>query len=203
MHHKKHCFHQLKICYLTLYYKIQLLKTPRKWPFETFDGKRAAFSPFSDVFSTHQKANFNFLFTFTLSSTNALNLDQSKILSFALGLIGFPTIFQVYHFGQYTYTYILNSLPNKKILDWSKFKTFADNKINVAENLKFVLERVENTVGKGDNAGYHHFLLFLQCFQKPSLSGSLKVWIVWLRVKVYFYDYSAQYSFQATGCFQT
>ena len=38
---------------------------------------------------------------------------------------------------------------------------------------------VENTVGKGENAGYQHFLLFPQCFQKPTSLGSLKVGIVW------------------------
>ena len=40
-------------------------------------------------------------------------------------------------------------------------------------------DRAENIVGKGENAGYHHFLFFPQCFQKPSISGSLKVGIVW------------------------
>ena len=29
-------------------------------------------------------------------------------------------------------------------------------------------------MGIGENAGYHNFLLFPQCFQKPSFSGSLK-----------------------------
>ena len=52
-------------------------------------------------------------------------------------------------------------------------------KINVTEKLKFVLRRVENIVGKGENAGYQHFLLFPQCFQKVSLSGPFKVGIVW------------------------
>ena len=66
-----------------------------------------------------------------------------------------------------------------KVSDWSKLKGFADNKINVSETLKFVLQRVENIVGKGENAGYQHFLLFPQCFQKPSFSGSLKVRIMW------------------------
>ena len=37
-------------------------------------------------------------------------------------------------------------------------------------------DRVENTVGKGENAGYQHFLIFPQCFPKPSSLGSLKVW---------------------------
>ena len=46
------------------------------------------------------------------------------------------------------------SLPNDKILDQSKLKAFADNKINVTEKLKFVLGRVENIVGKEENAGY-------------------------------------------------
>ena len=45
-----------------------------------------------------------------------------------------------------------NSLPHEKILDWSKLKAFADDKIKVTEKLKFVLGKVENTVGKGENA---------------------------------------------------
>ena len=59
-----------------------------------------------------------------------------------------------------------NSLPNDKILDWSKLKAFADEKINVTEKLKFVLGRVESIVGKGENAGFQHFLLFPQMFSK-------------------------------------
>ena len=66
-----------------------------------------------------------------------------------------------------------------KLLDWSKLRVFADDEIELAEKLKFVLERVENIVEKGENAGYQHFLLFPQCFQKASILGSLKVGIVW------------------------
>ena len=33
----------------------------------------------------------------------------------------------------------INSLPNGKFLDWSKWKALADDKINVTQNLKFVL----------------------------------------------------------------
>ena len=58
----------------------------------------------------------------------------------------------------------LNSLPNDKILDWSKLIAFADNKTNVTEKLKFVLGRVENIVGKGENAGYQHLLPFSTMF---------------------------------------
>ena len=78
-----------------------------------------------------------------------------------------------------------NSLPNNEILDWSKLKAFADNKIDVNEQLKFSLGGLENIVGKGENAGYQHFHLFLQCFLKLSVSGSLKLGIVWYRVKVW------------------
>ena len=66
------------------------------------------------------------------------------------------------------------SLLNNKFLDWSKLKALADAKINMTEKLKFVLGRVENILGKGENAGYQHFLLF-SCFQQASWSGSSKV----------------------------
>ena len=41
------------------------------------------------------------------------------------------------------------------------------------------MEWLENIVGKGENAGYQHFLLFPQYFPKASHSGLLKVEIVW------------------------
>ena len=68
-----------------------------------------------------------------------------------------------------------NSIPNNKILDPSKLKAFADEKFKV---MKFILERVEN-VGKGENAGYQHFLLFPQCFLKPYSLWFSKFRIVW------------------------
>ena len=86
---------------------------------------------------------------------------------------------------------VLNSLPNDKILDWSKLKAFADEKINVNQKLKSVLAWVENFVGKEENAGYQHFLrkeenagyqhflLFPQRFRKAPFSGLLKPGIVW------------------------
>ena len=61
-----------------------------------------------------------------------------------------------------------NSLPKGKILDSTKLKAFADDKINVTQKLKFAVGRVENIVGKEENAGYQHFLLFPQCFQKAT-----------------------------------
>ena len=72
---------------------------------------------------------------------------------------------------------LINSLPSDKFLNLSKLKAFGDNKINVTEKLKIVCARVEIIVGKGENAGYHHFLVFPR-FSKASFSGSLKVGIV-------------------------
>ena len=74
--------------------------------------------------------------------------------------------------------YFFNSLPNDNILDWSKLRKFADDKLSFVEKLKLVLGRVENIVGRGENTGYQYFLLFPQCFQRASFSGSLKDRIV-------------------------
>ena len=46
--------------------------------------------------------------------------------------------------------------------------------MNFNEKLKLILGKVEN-MRKEENPGYQHFLLFPQCFQKPSLSGSFRV----------------------------
>ena len=65
----------------------------------------------------------------------------------------------------------INFLTNDKILDWSKLKAFVDK-------LKFVLGWVKHIVRKGENAGFQHFLLFPQCFQKAFFLWLLKVGIV-------------------------
>ena len=61
----------------------------------------------------------------------------------------------------------IKSLPNDKMIDWSKFKAFQTT-INVAKIAKFVFDRVENIAEKGENAGYQHIPLFPQCFTKAS-----------------------------------
>ena len=47
----------------------------------------------------------------------------------------------------------------------TKFKAFANDNFNIAKMMISLYDRVENTEGKGENAGYQHFLLFRQCFQ--------------------------------------
>ena len=49
----------------------------------------------------------------------------------------------------------------------------------------FVFDRVEIIVGTGENASYQHFLLFSHCFKKHSISGLLKIRIVWLRINMH------------------
>ena len=45
-------------------------------------------------------------------------------------------------------------------LDWTKLKAFADDLLNAGKIKISVFERFENIMGKGENAGYQHFLLF-------------------------------------------
>ena len=81
--------------------------------------------------------------------------------------------------------------PNVTLHQTTKFytcpnwKAFADDNLNVIQKSKFALGPVKSIMGKGENAGYQHFLLFQQCFQKASYIGSLKVRIEWKRVKFY------------------
>ena len=73
----------------------------------------------------------------------------------------------------------LNFSPDNKILDQSKLNAFADNNLKVIQMAEYVLDKIENIVGKEENAGYQHFLLFQQCFQKAISLGLLEVGIVW------------------------
>ena len=72
-----------------------------------------------------------------------------------------------------------NSLPNDEILALSKLKVFADNNLHRVQLMEFLFNRIENIMGKGENAGNQHFLLFPICFQNASSLRLLKVGIVW------------------------
>ena len=43
---------------------------------------------------------------------------------------------------------------------WSKLKVFADDEVDIDKMMISHFYSVENTTGKGENAGYQHFLLF-------------------------------------------
>ena len=66
------------------------------------------------------------------------------------------------------------SLPNDKILRFSKLKAYADDKIILTQKLKFVLGSEVNVVGKGENAGYQHFFPFPIMFSKIFFSRRVK-----------------------------
>ena len=70
-------------------------------------------------------------------------------------------------------------LPDDNILGFPTLKAFADDKWNVTQNVKVVFYRIEDTIGKEENAGNQHFLLFPQYFHKAFSSSALKVFIVW------------------------
>ena len=61
-----------------------------------------------------------------------------------------------------------NPLPTDKILEMTKLKAFADDKLNVAEMSR------KHCGKKGEYAGHQHFLLFPQCFPKRSSFGVVK-----------------------------
>ena len=63
------------------------------------------------------------------------------------------------------YKGLINPLLNNKILVWSNLKALADDNSKVVKMMIYVLDRVQNIVGKGENAGNYDFLLFPQCFQ--------------------------------------
>ena len=50
-----------------------------------------------------------------------------------------------------------------------KLDVFSKYKLNMNHVTGFISEWVKNIVGKKENAGFQHFLLFLQCFKKASL----------------------------------
>ena len=77
-------------------------------------------------------------------------------------------------FLETTLAQVLNPLPDDKILDQTKLKAFADNKLNVTKVIISVFDRVENIVGKRRNCLYKQFLLFPQCFQKASFPKNCK-----------------------------
>ena len=60
----------------------------------------------------------------------------------------------------------VNPFPNNKFWTLSKLKEFADNNFEFDENGRKFFNRVENAVGKGENACYEQFLLFPPCFPK-------------------------------------
>ena len=73
----------------------------------------------------------------------------------------------------------LNSLPNDKIVDWSKLKEFANDNSNGVQIIIYVHNWEENTVGKEEKCWLPAFSSFPTMFSKASFLWSFKVVIVW------------------------
>ena len=97
---------------------------------------------FQKAFSSRQNLSlFVNGLTLNLSYPNAFILNGSKLLLCVKGFSGMRNT------GQTFFTIkLVNSLSNDKILDWSKFKSFADDNLNLARMAKFVFDRAENMV---------------------------------------------------------
>ena len=108
-----------------------------------------AISPFPTVFSSLSKTEIIIFVTFIICKHFQFGLVQNFVMWEWV--------------KSYSLITLVNSLTKDKILDW--LKAFAYMKFNVARMVISLLDRienrVENTVGKGENAGYQHFLLIL------------------------------------------
>ena len=116
------------------------------------------------------------LYSYVFTGENACNqhffLSISCFLPFQAKFHLFShTLFCVYGCWQFRVVKKVNSLLNNTFLHLSKMKAFAEDKINMTQKLKFFLGKIENIVGNGENAGYQHFLLFPQCFQRLLFQG--------------------------------
>ena len=86
-----------------------------------------------------------------------------------------PFLLTIYRSDNY-----VNPLPDDKILDQTKLKAFADDKLNATKMIISVFDRVENIVGKGEiactsNFSFSHSVfkrLLTQTRQKVSLCGN-------------------------------
>ena len=86
-----------------------------------------------------------------------------------------PVTVHTTFWSRVSYT-IYNFLPNDKILDQSNLKDFADDKINGTYKFNFLKGRVENIVGKGENAFPTIFskVLFVRVVAEPHSSAGLE-----------------------------
>ena len=92
------------------------------------------------------------------------------------------------YWGRYSVSFVTESSCNRRQLNFSLLTLVSNDffflpdqiesncrrQIKCCKNIFSVFDRIENIVGKGENAGHQHFLLFPQCFQMASSTGSLK-----------------------------
>ena len=111
--------------------------------------------------------------TFSMSSSNAFNLDQEKRLSCGkeiLDILTEKTANIRKHLYKDLYPYTLDiHLTLSQMTNFWLFQTEKSLQTIISSLMKMVelfSKQVENTVGRGWIARYEQFIFFLQCFQK-------------------------------------
>ena len=72
----------------------------------------------------------------------------------------------------------LKPFQNKKFFRMTKLKKFAADKSISCKMMIPLFDRVENTTGKEENAGYQHFLFF-SVFSKAIFIRVVESWVLW------------------------
>ena len=117
------------------------------------------------------KSLSNFVFSCVLEIVKTKYKSKLKIITFS-------KFFKYCYFNKYSRLSWSNYTKRQNFRPVQVERISRQQNI-VTQKLKFILWKVKYTVGKEENAGYQHFLVFPQCFQKSSCIGSLKVVIVW------------------------
>ena len=102
--------------------------------------------------------------------------EKEKLLVTSNFSFSHSVCYPLYHFHQNCRLQTLSVWKSIKFVFWEiaytlfslvQFNSICSGRyINVACMIEFVFDGVQNFVGKGENAGYQHFLLFSQYFQK-------------------------------------
>ena len=111
-----------------------------------------------------------YFYQYFLLDTNNLKIFDAAICQ----TTGFQTVFRNWRHLQTTNRMQLNSLPNDNILDWSKFKAFADDKINVTKNNEIYFGKGRKHCGKRKKCWLPAFSPFPTMFSKGSFFRVVK-----------------------------
>ena len=113
----------------------------------------------------------------SVSQTHLVTLSKTEMITFVTFVVCKCFLFGLVQ--NFVVWELVNSLPNDKILDVTKLKTFADDKINAAQMMISTFDRVKKHCGKRRKCWLLAFSSFPIMFSKGFFLGSLKVGIVW------------------------
>ena len=87
-------------------------------------------------------------------------------------------------FGYFCNHADFKSLPNDKFLDWFKLKALPDDNMNATRKQIFLLGLVENTAGKGENAGnpLPHMAILGSSISASNKDMMSKIWTIGIQL---------------------